>query len=410
MPRRRATAQRVDRVGQKIDDHLLELDRVSLDREEIRIEAPADDDLVHAEAVGHEVHRAAHHVVEIDPADLALRGADKAQQSAQQFRRAPCLSQDLLHLAALLLRDRRVGDAVLGVRGDRHEGVIDLVRYPRQQLARRGEATLLLGAIAQHPRHFVEMLRQPRQLVGAGYRDLGRQVPVGDACEPRLEIGEGAPHAAANERDGGRDAHRAQDEPQDCVAQHLAGGQLQHLLPSQQIPARQLAFGEHLLVDDLSEAVEGAHSPACVVPAAALEQRDLLGERVPEARHRILGARQRDPERQGNGGVRSGARADASGRDEVPDGVDRVGGGGRARLDEMPHDGAGVVERVVAASQVVLQSDDCRGPLAESQRRGAHAKEEVEGQDAGIEPSGERHQQQRGAEAHGLAGGASHRR
>src|SRR2546426_9573212 len=66
------------------------------------------------------------------------------------------------------------------------------------------------------------------------------------------------------------------------------------------------------------------------------------------------------------------------------------------------------VQRVVAASQVVLQGDDRRRPLAEGQRRGAHSKEEVEGEDPGIQPRGERHQQQRGAQAHGLAGGASY--
>src|SRR2546426_7291128 len=57
------------------------------------------------------------------------------------------------------------------------------------------------------------------------------------------------------------------------------------------------------------------------------------------------------------------------------------------------------VQRVVAASQVVLQGDDRRRPLAEGQRRGAHSKEEVEGEDPGIQPRGERHQQQRGAQA-----------
>ena len=167
------------------------------------------------------------------------------------------------------------------MRRDRHEWVVYFVRHARKQLARRREAALLLGAIAQYPRHFVEVLGEPPQLVAAAHGHLGGQISLGDAGEPVLELGQRPPHAPADEVGHQRHGERAEDEPEDGVSQYLARSRLQGSLPVQQIPARQLARREQALVDDLAETVEGPQPPGRLVPAAEPQQRDLFGERGP---------------------------------------------------------------------------------------------------------------------------------
>ena len=225
--------QGIDRVGQEIDDHLLQLDRVPEGGDQRRIQAPAHRDLVECEPVGHEVHGPAHHIVQVDARDFPLRDPDEPEQAAQELRGATRLPQDLEHLGALRLRQSGIGDAVLRMRRDGHERVVDLVGHAGEQLPGGGEAALLLRAIPQHPRHFVEVLRQPAQLVAAAHRHARRQIAFCDPGEPGLELRERPPHAPAHEGDRGDHADGAQGEPQDRVAQHLARRQLERLLAIQ---------------------------------------------------------------------------------------------------------------------------------------------------------------------------------
>src|SRR5438309_324214 len=96
----------------------------------------------------------------------------------------------------------------------------------------------------------------------------------------------------------------------------------------------------------------------------------------------------------------SPASSSARGRDEETNAVEGAWSRTGARWDELSHERRRMAQPAVAARQVVLQDHEGGRSLAERQRRGACAHEEVEGQDPCIDPRRERHQQQSRAEAH----------
>ena len=234
---RRHRAQRVDRVGEQVDHHLLQLDGVARDRRQVRVEAPAHRDLGHAEPVGDEVHRLPHHVVEVDRGDLALRDAHEVQQAVQELRGPLGLPQDLHDLRALLVREARLGDPVLRVRGDRRQRGVHLVRHARQQLARGREAVLILGALPQHARHLVEVLCECASFVVRRHGQFHREVSLRDTSQPRVDLAQRPQGAAPNQGDHERRAQGTQREPEDSIAQRLAGGGLHRPLPVEHVVA-----------------------------------------------------------------------------------------------------------------------------------------------------------------------------
>src|SRR5216117_4102591 len=139
--------------------------------------------------------------------------AYESQQPSQQLRGAPGLTQDLGHLAARLPLEHGVGQPVFGVGGDRHERIVHLVRDAGEQLARRGEAPLLLGPVTQHAGHRVEVLRQATELVGPTNRDADREIAVGDLGEAGLELVQGTPHAPAHHENQEGHQQRTQPDP-----------------------------------------------------------------------------------------------------------------------------------------------------------------------------------------------------
>src|SRR5216117_2077145 len=96
---------------------------------------------------------------------------------------------------------RGIGEAVLGVGGDRHEGIVHLVRNAGEQLAGRGEAALLFGPVAQHTGHCIEVRSQAAELVGPTDRDPHGEIAVGDLREAGLELAQRAPHTSPHHGD-----------------------------------------------------------------------------------------------------------------------------------------------------------------------------------------------------------------
>ena len=100
--------------------------------------------------------------------------------------------------------------------GDCHQRVVDLVGHAAQQLARRRKPALLLGAVAQHARHMIEMGPDRAQLVVPGDGDLSAQVAFRNAPDGALELGERRPDAASNDEQRDRQQHRADDQHDDA--------------------------------------------------------------------------------------------------------------------------------------------------------------------------------------------------
>ena len=291
LARRLDAAQGVDRVGQEIDHDLLELDGVAFHRREIGVETPAHRDLVDAEAVRHEIERAAHDVVQVDARHLAFGRAHEPQQAAQQLGGPSGLAQDLRHLAARLVREARIGEPVLGVRGDRHEGVVHFMGDPGEQLTGGREAALLFGAVPQHLGHGVEMQREPPDLVRGVHGHADGEVAVGHARQPGLELAQGAPDAPPyHPHDGGHEQD-PDHQPHDRIAPDFARRFPQGVLPREQIVPGDDAHPDPLGVDDPIEGVD-RRQLARRRRASAVEPGDEAREGGCHPGHRGVGALQ----------------------------------------------------------------------------------------------------------------------
>ena len=327
----------------------------------------------------------------------------ESQQPSQQFRGAPGLTQDLGHLAALLPLERGVGQPVFGVGGDRHERIVHLVRDAGEQLARRGEAPLLLGPVTQHAGHRVEVLGQATELVGPTNRDADREIAVGDLGEAGLELVQRTPHAPAHHENQEGHQQRTQPEPQDRVASHLTGRGPQRPLARREIcPSDPAAVGTALMGDP-QELLDGHESRGRVRPATALELRHALLQDVADARQRAVDAHQGCPELLRGGGACRDPQRRAADRREVMHQPQRIRAGPRPAR-EVAHDGDRPVECAVAPREHRAHGGDGFGGGAERQSRSTDAKEQVDGKGGGVRSGGEGHGEQRHPHAEQAAG------
>src|SRR5436189_291338 len=85
-------------------------------------------------------------------------------------------------------------------------------RSSAQQLARGREPALLLGPVAQHARHMIEMGPDRSQLIVPGHRDLRTQVAFRDTPDGALDFGERRPDPPSHDEQRDRQQHRADNE------------------------------------------------------------------------------------------------------------------------------------------------------------------------------------------------------
>ena len=123
------------------NEDLLQLDGIPLDRGQRGGEIELHADTVVFEFTAHERQSLAHDLVQVEPAPLDGVFAQERAQPADDVRGALTLlrdvAQDLVHLLARELVRAEETAACLGVRDDRREGLVHLVRERRRELAGR---------------------------------------------------------------------------------------------------------------------------------------------------------------------------------------------------------------------------------------------------------------------------------
>jgi len=394
LARRLDATQGVDRVGQEIDHDLLELDGVAFHRRQIGVETPGDRDLVDAEPVRHEIERAAHDVVQVDARHLAFGGAHEPQQAAQQLGGPPGLAQDLRHLVARLVREARIGEAVLGMRGDRHERVVHLMGHAGEQLARGREPALFFSAVPQHLSHGVEMLREPAQLVSGLYGHADGEVAVGHPRQSGLELTQGTPHATPHHRDDREHEHDAADEPYHRVTAHTARGGPQRALSLDQVGPGDAIAVDPALLSEVDESIDRGHPGRDVRAPTSPEPDDDLGEGVAETRQGLVDARELHPQRRRDRCIRRDVEGLVPDHEEAPRERQRIDGR-RGRGSECMHDADDLMKRAVPPHQLSIQGGNGLARGTEGERGATHAEQEVEGQGAGVHGGAEDDDEQR---------------
>ena len=398
--------ERVDRVGQQIDHDLLELDRVPRDRGQVGVELPTNRDLVDAEAVGHQIEGAPHHVVEVDVGDLTLGGAHEAQQATQQLGRPAHLAQNLCHLTALLGVDRGIGEPVFRVRGDRHQRVVHLVRHAGEKLAGGREAALLLRPIPQDTGHRVEVLGQPPELVGPAHRDPHGEVAVGDLGEAGLELAQRTPHTPAHHVRQRGDEQHADDQPDDRVAPRHVHRFPQLPLAGYHVRARDSRRGVLGVVRDAHQLFDRDQRFGGVRDPSSLERLNELGQGAREPRQRVVGPRERGPQRQREerpGGDRKRRPPEIQPAARRRDGIGlRPGAPGQS-----PRHHQGLIEHAVPPREILSHAGDRLRERAEHQHGATDAEEHVHGQGGGVRARRYRDREQRHAQARSVRSHAS---